>query len=1125
MVNSKGRSLSARARLAAGVIGLIVLGNCPAFGQGSTATLTGTVKDVSGAVLPGAAVTVKHIDTGLTRAAQADASGSYSIPSLPVGEYEVTAEKMGFRREVRRGINLAVAQQAVVDVTLQVGSIDQQVTVTGEAPLVNTTLSSTSGLITEQQIKDLPLNGRSFDQLLTLNTGTVDNRSNIGAGGNAWTSFSVAGKRPETNRFLMNGVDYIGSNSTGQFITPSGSSGQLLGLEAVREYNVLQHTYGAEYGKRAGAQVTVVSSSGTNQLHGDLFEYLRNSAVDARNFFDQTIGAPPFKRNQFGAALGGPLKKDKLFLFGNYEGFRERLATPSVGIVPGAQARLGFMPCYIVNTGSGACPDRGAYVRVTGLKQGMLPYANIFWPAPNGGDILVNNLPDGSAYATSNPLRKVREDFGLVRFDSIVSSKDTFFVNFNADDGDRAQPPADPVFITLTTQRAYLLGFQETHVFSPTVLNVATLGFARAWGTQVQAPAVPIPKELVFLTGTNPGSITIGGGANTNTAAAFVQPTGNTFNRDTRNHYTWADDVHFTKGNHSLSAGLWFQRVQQNMYGGAQATAGTINYPTLLAFLQDAPTQFIANANPQPVYYRSLEAAWYVQDEIKLRPNLTLRLGLRDEMTNGWNEAHNHASNYVYDANGIPLTDPVIGSSALTENNATALWQPRVGIVWDPTGNGKWAIRAGFGIYNDLQDNIGHRLNANAPFNARMTLNNTPLLSIIPIPFGTQAPASCNARSPLVVPPTCSIFSPGGLDPVMRTPTLQQWSLTVERELTKDLMLQVSYVGSQAYHVVTAINRNSAPPQVCSNVAGCLSGGIRAANQAVTVPQGTLYMPSTPPKTVNGASIVQRPNPFVGATQGWFYVGTSSYHSGNVSLTKRATRGLAFKANYTFSKLLDINSAFLATSGGNEPPSVLNPYNMKSQKGIAAYSLTHQFNANFIYQLPFGSGQTFGRGASGVVDKLIGGWQWSGSMTAQSGFPFTPLVGSNSSGTGETQNPDVPNLNPAFSGPAILGTPNQWFDPRAFAMPLAGTFGNVARGSFTGPGTVNFDTSLVKKFSVTEKVNLQLRVEAFNLFNHANFQAPNPVVFSGSNYSPSAGLITNTSTFSRQIQFALKLLF
>ncbi|PYS40363.1 MAG: TonB-dependent receptor, partial [Acidobacteria bacterium] len=1007
----------------------------------------------------------------------------------------------------------AVGQEAVVNLTLEVGSVAENVTVIEEAPLVNTTLSSTSGLITEAQIKDLPLNGRSFDQLLTLNVGTVDNRSNIN--NNAWTSFSVAGKRPETNRFIMNGVDYIGSNSTGQFITPSGSSGQLLGVEAVREYNVLQHTYGAEYGKRAGAQVTVVSSSGTNQWHGDAFEYLRNSALDARNFFDDTIGAPPFKRNQFGGALGGPLKKDKAFLFGNYEGFRERLAVSSVAFVPDALARQGLMPCYIANTAANACPDRSAYVPVTNLKTGMLPYANYFWPAPNGPELLTDGLPTGTAKAISNPKRKVREDFGLIRSDNTISSKDSFFVNFNMDDGDRASPPADPVFVTLTTQRSYLLGLQETHVFSPKVLNIATLGYSRAWGTQVQAPAVPIPSNLVFLTGTNPGSITIGGGSNTNLAAALAQPTGNSPNRDTRNHVTWADDVRFTTGSHSWSAGGWVQYVQQNMYGGAQATAGTANYPTLLAFLQDLPTQFIANANPQPVYYRSTEGAWYLQDEIKLRPRLTLRLGVREEMTNGWSEAHNHASNYVYDKNDVIQTDPIIGHSALIENNAKMLWQPRVGLAWDPTGTGKWAVRAGFGIHHDLQDNIGHRLNANAPFNARMTITNTPLLSIIPIPFGTQAPPSCNAQSPLQQP-ACSIFAPGGLDPVMKTPTLQQWSLTVERGLTQNFMLQVSYVGSESYHVVTAMNRNMARPQVCSDPAGCLSGGIRAANQAVRVPPGTTYMPSTPGL---------RPNPFVGPTQSWFYNGTSSYHSGNVSLTKRATRGLTFKANYTFSKILDMNSAFLATSGTNEPPAVVNPFDMKHDRGPAAFNLKHQFNANYSYQMPFGRGQHFGSGATGVVDKLISSWQWNGNVTVQSGFPFTPLVGSNASGSGDTQNPDVPNWNPDFKGPVILGRPDQWFDPRAFVIPLAGTFGNIGRGTFRGPGLTNFDMSLFKKFSVDEKRSLQFRAEAFNIFNHPNFSSPNPVAFSGNNYSSSAGVITATSTTSRQIQLALKLLF
>jgi hypothetical protein len=264
--------------------------------------------------------------------------------------------------------------------------------------------------------------------------------------------------------------------------------------------------------------------------------------------------------------------------------------------------------------------------------------------------------------------------------------------------------------------------------------------------------------------------------------------------------------------------------------------------------------------------------------------------------------------------------------------------------------------------------------------------------------------------------------------------------------------------------------------------------------------------------------------------QSWFYNTTSSYHSGSVSLTKRATHGLAFKANYTFSKLLDIESAFLATSGANEPPTVLNPFDLNMNRGLGAYNLKHQFNANFTYQLPFGRGQHFGAGATGVVDKLIAGWQWNGSIAAQSGFPFTPTAGSNISGTGDTQNPDVPNRNPAFSGPVVLGTDafrttGRYFDPNAFTLPLAGTFGNVSRGSFIGPRFADFDTSLFKNFSFTEQYRLQFRVEAFNVLNRTNFALPNPVTFSGTNFSSSAGVITQTANPSRQIQFALKLLF
>src|SRR2546429_4434223 len=291
------RSLYAFGRLGSAIALLIALGICAIFAQTSTATISGVVRDTSGALVPGVTINVKHIDSGLTRTVITTETGNYAVPSLPVGPYEISTTMPGFKQEVRRGINLAVGQQAVIDLTLEVGANAEQVTVSEEAPLVNTTLASTSGLITEAQVKDLPLNGRSFDNLLILNVNTTNPSSNVNNG--AWTSFSVAGKRMETNRYLLNGLDWIGQNGTGQFITPLGTSRQLLGVDAVREFNVLPHSYGAEYGKRAGGQISVVTTSGTNQLRGSVFEYLRNGALDARNFFDQCSSSPPFKRNQF----------------------------------------------------------------------------------------------------------------------------------------------------------------------------------------------------------------------------------------------------------------------------------------------------------------------------------------------------------------------------------------------------------------------------------------------------------------------------------------------------------------------------------------------------------------------------------------------------------------------------------------------------------------------------------------------------------------------------------------------------------------------------------------------------------------------------------------------------------
>src|SRR5438094_1168247 len=554
------------------IVVLIALPTCLSFAQTSTATILGVVRDTSGALIPGVSITVKHTESGRTRTIVSSERGGYNVPLLPVGAYEITTTMPGFKQAVRTGINLVVGQEAVVDLTLEVGANAETVTVSEEAPLVNATTSSTSGVITEQQVKELPLNGRSFDQLITLNVGVSNATSNTLDSGN-WNMFSVAGKRPETNRFIINGIDWIGGNANGQYITPEGASRELLGVEAVREFNVLTDTYSAEYGKRAGGQINIVTTSGTNQLHGTAFEYLRNSALDARNFFDQTIGAPPFKRNQFGGALGGPLKKDKMFVFGNYEGFRQRLALSSRAIVPDLESRQGLLPCNVITPAPSPCPASG-FAPVPNLKQGMLPYANAFWPSPNGPEVLTNGLPSGTAYNYNSALQSAREDFGLARFDYTVSSKDSLFANYTMDDGQRNTPRTNTNFIQIEPLRTQTLGLTETRVFSSSVVNSATLGYARTFATLVRAPAVSIPENLLFLPGGNPGSIVIGGGATTVAPAAVAPAEGINPLRGLREYSTLADDLRFTKGKHSFSTGVWVQRIHQNDVRAAQFSAG-----------------------------------------------------------------------------------------------------------------------------------------------------------------------------------------------------------------------------------------------------------------------------------------------------------------------------------------------------------------------------------------------------------------------------------------------------------------------------------------------------------------------------------------------------------------------
>src|SRR5437879_8647728 len=436
-----------RAGKAINVLGAILgvlLFSFSLFSQVNTGTISGFVQDSSGAVIAGATVTVRNVDTGTARSVTSEDGGNYRVLSLAIGRYEVRVESDGFRAVVHTGINLVVGQEAVVNLRLELGQLQQEVTVTEEAPIVNTTTASVSGLVGEREVKDLPLNGRSFDNLITLNPGAVNYSAlksgpSVGSGEGAY--FTVAGRRPYDNLFLLNGIEYTGSSNIG--ITPGGVSGQLLGIDAVREFNVVSDTYSAEYGKRAGGQVSVVTQSGSNQLHGAGFEFLRNSALDARNFFDRKAQPidpriPPFRRNQFGGSLGGPIKKDKMFLFGNYEGFRQSLGLSNVAFVPNNDARQGMLPCGVVYTSAADrtanCANLNASVRVPNLDSRMLRFMRL-WPESNGLKVVANGLATGVAQNFNSPVQTIREDFGTARFDMNVSDKDTFSSAATVDDG------------------------------------------------------------------------------------------------------------------------------------------------------------------------------------------------------------------------------------------------------------------------------------------------------------------------------------------------------------------------------------------------------------------------------------------------------------------------------------------------------------------------------------------------------------------------------------------------------------------------------------------------------------------------------------------------------------------
>ncbi|OFW36806.1 MAG: hypothetical protein A3J28_10600 [Acidobacteria bacterium RIFCSPLOWO2_12_FULL_60_22] len=740
----------------------IVLSGQLAFGQATTGTISGTISDSTGAVLPRANLVILNEDTGISRTAQTDAAGRYLVPLLSLGRYRVTASLQGFQTEVRSGIVLTVGREAVVNLQLSVGAVTQTLEVTGEAPLVESTTSAVGGLVDERTIRELPLNGRSYDQLALLEAGVIP----YGGGGGALSErgflygtgsrFTVAGSRSYSNSFLLDGTD-VNDSGNG---TPGGAAGQNLGVDAIREFKIVTSLFSAEHGRATGAVISAVTKSGTNEFHGSAFHFLRNSAMDARNFFDLEENPPPFKRNQFGAVFGGPIKRDRTFFFGGFEGMRERLATSLSATVPSVNAKQGLNP--------------DGTRRVT-VSDRIRPFLAL-WPDPNGRD-----YGDGTAEFLSSPSSPTDEDYFIGRVDHQINTNHSIFGRYVYDDDSNTVMSQLTTSKDIASSRRQYATFQASSVFSPTVLNSLRFAFNRSASLTDNLPTDAIPAGLSFVPGQPIGVLGIGGRA---AGAALIIANAGTIDTAPRfayyNVYETADDITVIRGRHSWKFGGNFKRMQNNT---AQNTSlrGIYRFASFDTVLQAQPTVFAAVRPGQSAYrgFRQNMYAVFAQDDFRLSPRLTLNLGLRWEAVSDVTEVNGKVSNLIH------KTDPAMTVMDKYFDITSKNFEPRVGFAWQANGSGKTVIRGGFGIYHDQWLPVYYSIAVTKypPFYDLLSLDNPSF------PDGYLQ------------------LQRGGLPRLngaayrQKTPAKNHYTLTVQQQLLTDTVLEVGYVGSKGTNV------------------------------------------------------------------------------------------------------------------------------------------------------------------------------------------------------------------------------------------------------------------------------------------------------------------------------------
>jgi hypothetical protein len=1049
-----------------------------AAAQVTTGTISGTVKDSTGAALGGANVKLTNTDTGVTRTVTVDEVGRYNAPQLPLGGYEITAELTGFQTAVRRGVTLTIGREAVVDFTLAVGSVAQEISVTAEAPMVATTNANLSYLVDEKKIRDLPLNGRNYTQLATLQPGVIPllgdlTRTDVSAGHGL--KMSIGGAQSTQNSFLMDGQDV--SDYAGQ--TPGSTAGTNLGIDAVREFTITTNNYSTEYGLVAGGVMNVVTNSGTNTWHGSAFEFLRNSALDAKNYFDpanQPI--PAFKRNQFGGSLGGPIRKDKLFFLGSYEGLRERLGLTYNTPVPNARAHQGYLPINGVEQFIGVHPGSQAMMNL--------------YPLPNGPD-----NGDGTAQFINNPIQPSTDDYVLARIDAQLSDKNSLYGRYVFDQSDVVRPGQLGIYGTTKHGRDQYFQLAWTRVVSARLINETRGGVNRTFGNfdAVYLKDVPVP-QLAVLNGRDLASIwDIMSPSIPTSDGVFIE----TPRRFTNTVFEFADNVSYTRGSHSFKFGGIFKNYLSNPRSNRNYM-GTINFSSVQTFMQGTPTQILGQIVDSQLSYQQYLFGWFVEDDIRLSPRLSLTVGLRHEFTTAPSERYDRAASMksLFDSG------PTLGQPLFSPDKDN--FAPRFGLAWDPFGNGKTSVRAGVGVFHEqLVPTVLRYTYASMPHITRtFTLINpgTGVLKVDPATVPASAASGLNYQARVALPERF------------------QWSLNIQREIVNGTTASVAYVGSRSEHLQYNPGLNMFTPT-------CWPSNCTTDNASYFFPGGT-----------------PRINPRFTTINAHRWDGNAYYHSFQANVTRRLTSGLQYQGSYTWSRNIDTAPTSFVTVVSLNAGGIQNPFNMGAEKGLSPIDPRHQFTSNATYDLPFA------KNSRGIVKAVAAGWQSNFIVTLRAGVPFnissgyigTDGLGRSRSGLAMGTTPgDRPNLAPGAtihtSGttagcPGVaagqkLGTPSLWFDPCAFELPPAGTFGNLAKNAVIGPGLADVDFAMKKQFDITERTNLQFRAEFFNLLNRPNFGNMITPIFSGSTgaRNGSAGRIFDTATTSRQIQFALRLAF